>query len=76
VDLPGLPAPDPGLDLLGLWFAYQLIEASFGLFSAAANGGGVAFFAHVGGFIFGLLAARLLARAEQAAPREQWSSTA
>jgi 2,4-dichlorophenol 6-monooxygenase len=38
--------------------------------------GGVAFFAHVGGFIFGLLAARLIARAGQAAPREQWPSTA
>ena len=41
-----------------------------------ANGGGVAFFAHVGGFIFGLLVARLLARAGQAAPGEQWRSTA
>jgi membrane associated rhomboid family serine protease len=55
---------------------YQLIEASFGLFSASANGGGVAFFAHVGGFVFGLLIARLLARTRQAAPREQWRSTA
>jgi len=43
---------------------------------AAANGGGVAFFAHVGGFIFGLLTARHLARAGQAAPQEQWRSTA
>jgi len=38
--------------------------------------GGVTFFAHVGGFIFGLLAGRLLARAGQAAPREQWRSAA
>ena len=60
----------------GVWFLYQLIEASFGLFNASANGGGVAFFAHVGGFIFGLLVARLLARAGQAAPGEQWRSTA
>jgi membrane associated rhomboid family serine protease len=66
----------PAWIFLGLWFLYQLIEASFGLFSASANGGGVAFFAHVGGFIFGLLAARLLARAGQAAPGEQWRSTA
>jgi membrane associated rhomboid family serine protease len=36
----------------------------------------VAFFAHVGGFIFGLLVVRLLARAGQAAPRKQWRSTA
>jgi hypothetical protein len=39
----------PAWIFLGLWFLYQLIEASFGLFSASANGGGVAFFAHVGG---------------------------
>jgi membrane associated rhomboid family serine protease len=66
----------PAWIFLGLWFLYQLIEASSGLFSASANGGGVAFFAHVGGFIFGLLVARLLARAGQTAPREQWRSTA
>jgi len=66
----------PAWIFLGAWFLYQLIEASFGLFNAHANGGGVAFFAHVGGFIFGLLTARLLARAGQAAPGEQWRSTA
>ena len=66
----------PAWIFLGAWFVYQLIEADFGLFNASANGGGVAFFAHVGGFIFGVLAARLLARAELAAPGEQWRSTA
>jgi membrane associated rhomboid family serine protease len=45
---------------LGFWFLYQLIEANFGLFDSTANGGGVAFFAHVGGFVFGFLVARLL----------------
>ena len=45
---------------LGLWFLYQFIEGNFGLFSASANGGGVAFFAHVGGFVFGVIVARLL----------------
>src|SRR5689334_22562469 len=54
----------------GLWFLYQLIEANFGLFSATANGGGVAFFAHVGGFIVGLLAAWALTGAGQIAPQE------
>jgi rhomboid family protein len=40
---------------LGFWFLYQLFEANFGFFSSSANGGGgVAFFAHVGGFIFGV----------------------
>jgi membrane associated rhomboid family serine protease len=46
---------------LGLWFLYQLFEANFGLFSASANGGGVAFFAHVGGFLFGVAVASLAA---------------
>jgi len=42
---------------LGFWFLYQLFEANFGLFQSEANGGGVAFFAHVGGFLFGLVVA-------------------
>src|SRR5262249_31106362 len=46
---------------LGFWFLYQLFEANFGLFGARANGGGVAFFAHVGGFAFGALTTRVLA---------------
>jgi rhomboid family protein len=47
---------------LGFWFLYQLFEANAGLFSSKANGGGVAFFAHVGGFLFGVLVASLLTR--------------
>src|SRR6476620_9846046 len=45
---------------LGFWFLYQLFEANFGLFGASANGGGVAFFAHVGGFLFGVVVAKAL----------------
>ena len=45
---------------LGFWFLYQLFEANFGLFQAGANGGGVAFFAHVGGFLFGFVVATVL----------------
>jgi membrane associated rhomboid family serine protease len=48
---------------LGFWFLYQLFEANFGLFGASANGGGVAFFAHVGGFVFGFVVASLLLKA-------------
>jgi membrane associated rhomboid family serine protease len=54
---------------LGAWFLYQLIEANFGLFGAAANGGGVAFFAHVGGFVFGAIVARILVGAGRVAPQ-------
>ena len=53
----------PAWFFLGGWFLYQLVEGNFGLLSASANGGGVAFYAHVGGFVFGYLAARLLAGA-------------
>jgi membrane associated rhomboid family serine protease len=52
---------------------YQLIEANFGLFSATASGG-VAFFAHVGGFIFGAVATRLLTGAGRIAPQEPRSA--
>ena len=51
---------------LGAWFLYQLIEANFGMFSARANGGGVAFFAHVGGFLFGLTVTLRLHRGRRA----------
>jgi membrane associated rhomboid family serine protease len=59
----------PAWVFLGGWFLYQLIEANYGLFGAEANGGGVAFFAHVGGFVFGYLVARVLARAGRIAPQ-------
>jgi membrane associated rhomboid family serine protease len=64
----------PAWIFLGLWFLYQLIEANFGLFSASANGGGVAFFAHVGGFIFGLVVARILTGAGRVVPQTQESA--
>jgi membrane associated rhomboid family serine protease len=50
----------PAWFFLGGWFLYQFVEGNFGLLSASANGGGVAFFAHVGGFVFGYLVARLV----------------
>ena len=49
---------------LGLWFVYQLVEADFGVTSASAHGGGVALFAHIGGFVFGVLVALAYVRAE------------
>ncbi len=66
----------PACVFLGVWFLYQLIEASFGLFSASANGGGAAFFAHAGGSVSGLVVTWLLARAGQVAPQELERSVA
>jgi membrane associated rhomboid family serine protease len=54
---------------LGAWFLYQLIEANFGLFGSAANGGGVAFFAHVGGFVFGAITAWILIGVGRVSPQ-------
>jgi membrane associated rhomboid family serine protease len=44
----------PALVFLGIWFLYQFI---FGAISIGTRGGGVAYFAHVGGFIVGLVCA-------------------
>jgi len=46
---------------LGFWFVYQVIEVN-GLNAATSDGGGVAFFAHIGGFAFGVIVAFLLGR--------------
>jgi rhomboid family protein len=59
----------PAWFFLGAWFLYQFVEANFGLFGAAANGGGVAFFAHVGGFVFGVIVARILVGVGQVGPQ-------
>jgi membrane associated rhomboid family serine protease len=56
---------------LGFWFLYQLFEANFGMFGAKAHGGGVAFFAHVGGFLFGAAVALLLGAAGRLSPQDR-----
>jgi membrane associated rhomboid family serine protease len=49
----------PAMIFLGIYFAFQLWNAGF-QFLHPPQGGGVAVFAHVGGFFFGVLAAVLL----------------
>jgi membrane associated rhomboid family serine protease len=52
----------PALLVLGLWFLLQLFSASAELAAPIEGaGGGVAYFAHIGGFVFGLLLIRLFA---------------
>jgi membrane associated rhomboid family serine protease len=53
---------------LGGWFVYQLVEAHLGFYSA--HHGGTAFFAHIGGFVFGVLVAVGLRNAGRAEPQE------
>jgi membrane associated rhomboid family serine protease len=53
----------PALLFIGYWFVMQLFSSVASLGSAAtANSGGVAFLAHVGGFLTGLILAPLLAK--------------
>jgi membrane associated rhomboid family serine protease len=59
----------PAWVYLGGWFLYQLVEAHVGLASASANGGGVAFFAHVGGFAFGAAVTAALLSAGRVVPQ-------
>ena len=49
----------PAVIVLGFWFVLQLIDGLTAL-GAVQSGGGVAFFAHIGGFVVGALLARLL----------------
>ena len=48
----------PAFLFLGFWFIFQLWEGGFSLVEPQ-EGGGVAFFAHIGGFVFGALTVRL-----------------
>jgi membrane associated rhomboid family serine protease len=49
----------PAVLLLGFWFLEQLYFGAAGLASPVGGGEGVAYFAHIGGFAFGLLVIRL-----------------
>ncbi|MCP5405558.1 MAG: rhomboid family intramembrane serine protease [Pseudomonadaceae bacterium] len=46
----------PALIVLGMWFAYQFI---LGVANMGGEGGGVAFWAHIGGFVAGVVLVRL-----------------
>jgi membrane associated rhomboid family serine protease len=50
----------PALWVLGFWFVQQVLFGYLDLGTAGAEGG-VAYFAHIGGFVFGLLAIKLFA---------------
>ena len=51
----------PAMIFLVIWFGQQILFGYLGLTSGTGDGGGVAYFAHIGGFAFGLLAIRLFA---------------
>ena len=56
----------PALVVLGLWVAQQVLFGALELTTPAGGaGGGVAYFAHIGGFVFGLLTIKLFASASR-----------
>jgi membrane associated rhomboid family serine protease len=59
----------PATLILGFWFLLQLAYGAYGLANPSGGGGDVAYFAHIGGFAFGLLAIKLFAsRAKDYSP--------
>lgn len=59
----------PALLVLGMWFGYQLI---LGLANMGGEGGGVAFWAHIGGFVAGLVLVKLFAIGTQSSRPQLW----
>jgi membrane associated rhomboid family serine protease len=51
----------PAIFFLGVWIVQQLLFGYFDLTDPTGNGGGVAYFAHIGGFLFGLAAVKMFA---------------
>ena len=61
----------PAILLLGFWFLMQLFSAGTIAMTASTEGGGVAFMAHVAGFVFGLGAVFLFRKRRE--PEQWWA---
>lgn len=57
-----IPIPIPAVVMIGVWFLQNLFAGALSVVNETDVGGGVAFFAHIGGFLFGMLAAVLFGR--------------
>jgi rhomboid family protein len=58
----------PAFLFLGFWFLFQLFQGGFAIVHPQ-EGGGVAFFAHIGGFVFGMATVFLFRKRRPLAPR-------
>jgi membrane associated rhomboid family serine protease len=57
-----IPLPIPAFVMIGLWFLQNLLSGVASINSVSSPDAGVAFFAHVGGFLFGLATALVFLR--------------
>jgi membrane associated rhomboid family serine protease len=55
-----IPLPIPAVAFLLIWIGLQALGAAAGFHALSGGGGGVAYFAHLGGFAFGMLTVRAL----------------
>jgi membrane associated rhomboid family serine protease len=64
----------PAMIMLGIWFVLQFVPAvaDVATTDVAGEEGGVAYLAHVGGFIFGLATIKLFANRRQEEPASQY----
>jgi len=60
----------PASLVLGLWFVLQFFSGVMSL--GGPDVGGVAFWAHIGGFVAGMLLAKVLARREDPLQVRYW----
>ena len=58
----------PAILFLGFWIVLQALDGTLSVTTPAA-GGGVAFFAHIGGFVFGVLTVHLVKKREPVTSR-------
>lgn len=59
----------PALIVLGFWFVLQVFN---GLPALGSSGGGVAWFAHIGGFLFGLAVFKFFVKSRPAVRYSRW----
>jgi hypothetical protein len=62
----------PAVVFLGIWFLFQFFYASL---PGPEGGGGIAWWAHIGGFVFGMIAVKLFSRLPESHIDEKLSET-
>ena len=62
----------PAMIFIGLWFIVQFLSGIGSIGQGPAATGGVAVWAHVGGFLLGVLLAKIVKAGSRTVPAEQW----